>query len=89
MDNIVKNPPFPKIFGPINKDWCFYFYILSAIAFVSLVVTVLGALWIGITKRKGVEFFFTSFFIAFVYAIVYAISYLQSRLFYNICNKTL
>ena len=83
--DIIKNPPFPAIFGPISKDYCFYFYILAFIGFFLILLTVIASLYIGIVKRKGVEFYFQSALIA----ITYGIFYLQSRLLFNMCHKTL
>jgi hypothetical protein len=83
--DIVKNPPFPAIFGPLSKSYCFYFYILAFVGFFFLILTLVTSLYVGIVKRKGPEFYYQSLLIA----IVYGVFYLQNRLLYNICGKAL
>ena len=83
--NIVENPPFPSVFGPLGKNYCFYFYILAFLGFFFLILSIVVSLYIGIIKNRGIEFYFQSILIA----ITYGIFYLQSRLLYNMCTKSL
>ena len=82
--DIIKNPPFPSVFGPLGKDFCFYFYLLSFLGFLSFVLILITYLYIGITKRMGFSFYMQG--VAF--ASMYLIIYLQNRILYNMCIKT-
>lgn len=31
-----------KLFGPLGKEWCVYFYILSIVAYVAFILAVFG-----------------------------------------------
>jgi hypothetical protein len=73
------------LFGPLDRKYCDYFYILSILGFVLLVVLLISSLLVGITKRKGVDFYMQSISIAFGYAIFY----FQNRLLYSMCAGTM
>jgi hypothetical protein len=68
-------------FGPLNKEYCIYFYFLSIIGFISLVLVLVSSLFVGLSKKKGGDFYMQSFAIA----IGYAIFYFQNRLLYSMC----
>ena len=70
-----------SFFGPLSKDYCLYFYILSIVGFVLLTMMLASTLMIGITKRKGIEFYLQAVSIA----IAYGIFYFQNRLLYSMC----
>ena len=70
-----------SFFGPLSKDYCLYFYILSIVGFVLLTMMLASTLMIGITKRKGIEFYLQTVSIA----IAYGIFYFQNRLLYSMC----
>jgi hypothetical protein len=69
-------------FGPLSKDYCMYFFLLSVIGFVSLVLFLISTVMIGLSKRKGSEFYLHSFFIALGIGLY---SYFQNRLLYSMC----
>lgn len=73
------------LFGPLDRKYCDYFYILSILGFVLLAVLLVSSLLVGITKRKGVDFYMQSISIAFGYAIFY----FQNRLLYSMCAGTM
>ena len=73
------------LFGPLDRKYCDYFYILSILGFVLLVVLLISSLLVGITKRKGVDFYMQSISIA----LGYAIFYFQNRLLYSMCAGTM
>jgi len=76
MDNLLES-----FFGPLNKDYCLYFYILSVIGFILLTMMLATTLMVGITKRKGIDFYLQSVSVA----IAYGIFYFQNRLLYSMC----
>ena len=69
-----------NLFGPLSKQYCLYFYILSVLSFVFLIF-VLITLVIGIAKRKGAEFYTIMIFGAGSYAMYY----FQNRLLHSMC----
>ena len=73
-----------SLFGPLNKNYCFYFYILSVFGLISLVLLVITTLFIGVsTKRTG------SFYMQMLsVAVIYGMMYLQNRLLFNMCNNS-
>lgn len=71
------------LYGPLGKEYCIYFYILSVFGFISLIFIVLTSLVIGIYKKKGFDFYLQ----AFTLAIVYGMLYLQNRLLFNMCES--
>lgn len=73
------------IYGPLPKDYCWYFYILSVVGFISMVFTLLVALFIGITKKKDFAFFLK----ATMAVLAYGLFYFQNRLLYSMCAGSL
>lgn len=76
----MENSTMQNLFGPLSKQYCLYFYILSILAFVSLIVVIIS-LVIGITKRKSAEFYV----IMLLAAGNYAMYYFQNRLLHSMC----
>lgn len=74
-----------QVFGPISKEYCLYFYILSVIGLVLFAIAVFGAVYVALAKNKGLEYFVP----ALMASLAYFIAYLQNRLLYNMCAKTL
>lgn len=74
-----------SLFGPIGREYCLYFYILSVIAIVATAIIFIPAIYIGVTEKKGFQYFLVSL----AGIIMYLMAYLQNRLLYNMCSKTL
>ena len=70
-----------KLFGPLGKEYCLYFHILSVIGFVFLVMVILYTFIVGVSKRKGIDFYVTGL----VGSLGYAIFYFQCRLLHSMC----
>jgi len=70
-----------NLFGPLSKQYCLYFYFLSIIGLVFVVLIVVTALFIGITKRKGLDFYLATL----SGALAYGILYFQNRLLHSMC----
>lgn len=79
MDNFLQT-----VFGPLGKDYCLYFYILSMVGFFLLVLLGITSIMIGISQRKGVDFYFQMLTVG----IGYAIFYFQNRLLHSMCVGT-
>jgi len=76
MDNIQQ-----KLFSPLVKQYCLYFYILSVIGLVFVAVVLVSAVIIGVSKKKGLDFYFA----AIMGSLGYVIFYFQNRLLYSMC----
>lgn len=74
-----------NLFGPLGKNYCFYFYILSVFGIIALLMVIIISLYIGITTKKGFAFYFQALTLALVYGMIY----LQNRLLFNMCSQSL
>lgn len=74
-----------NLFGPLSRDYCLYFYLLSAIGLFFFVVSIIGILYVGFSKGKGFDFYLP----AVISSLAYFVIYLQNRLLFTMCSKTL
>lgn len=74
-----------KVFGPLDSRFCDYFFILSVLGFVMLVVVLVSSLIVGLTKGKGLDYYMQILFVA----LGYLIFYFQNRLLYTMCLASL
>ena len=74
-----------NLFGNISGEYCVYFYLLSVIGLVFFVISIAGIAYIGISRKKGLDFYLP----ATVQSLAYFFIYLQNRLLFNMCSKTL
>jgi len=74
-----------QLFGPLGKQYCLYFQVLSVIGFVFFVMVIVYAFIVGVSKRKGIEFYLA----ALVGSLGYAIFYFQNRLLHSICISSM
>lgn len=70
------------LFGPLGKEYCYYFYALSLFGLISLVLLLISAVVMIASKRRGGAFYVQMLSAAFAYAILY----LQNRLLFNMCK---
>ena len=70
------------LFGPLDRKFCDYFWLLSVLGFVLLAVLLISSLLVGISKNKGSDFYFQTISIA----LGYAIFYFQNRLLHTMCS---
>jgi len=77
----MENKTLDALFGPLNKKYCSWFYILSVLGFVFLVIAIALTLFIGISKRKGIDFYVQML----IGSLAYVIFYFQNRLLYTMC----
>lgn len=76
MDNLADS-----LFGPLSKEYCVYFYYLSIIGLILLVVLIASTLIIGLSQRKKIGFYMKMLSVA----LGYAIFYFQNRLLHSMC----
>jgi|694.fasta_scaffold02705_14 hypothetical protein len=90
MSYQVTPPIFPQkstfsIFGPLTKEYCIWFYLLSVVGFVLLVLLLVSGLFIGLSKGKNTEYYYY----LLMGSLAYGIFYFQNRLLYSMCIKSL
>ena len=73
------------LFGPLDRKFCDYFWLLSVLGFVLLAVLLISSLLVGISKNKGSDFYFQTISIA----LGYAIFYFQNRLLHSMCTGSM
>jgi hypothetical protein len=78
MNNFINS-----LFGSLSKDYCVYFYYLSILGFLFLLIVLITSIYIGITKNKGLNFYLKMLSIC----LGYGIFYFQNRLLYSMCEK--
>jgi len=70
------------LFGPLGEEYCIWFYALSILGFVYLVLFVVPAIFIGIASKKTS---FMYWFNVLAVALGYFIFYFQNRLLHTMC----
>lgn len=85
MTNMIPNMVPSNLFGNISSEYCLYFYLLSVIGIVFFVLAIVGSVYIGVSKNKGIDFYLP----ATIHSLAYFLIYLQNRLLFNMCSKTL
>ena len=76
---------FDTVFGPVSADLCLWFLFLSILGFIWLFFYLISAMYLGIVKRKGSDYYMTMIAIA----LGYGIFYIQNRILYTMCAKSL
>lgn len=71
------------LFGPLNEEYCIWFYALSIFGFVYLVLFIIPAIFIGITSKKTS---FMYWFNVLAISLGYFIFYFQNRLLHTMCT---
>lgn len=74
-----------NLFGPLGKEYCVWFYFLSILAFVSLLLFLIPAIYRGISTKKDAYYYLAIMAISFMYGI----TYFQNRLLYSMCNNSM
>ena len=70
-------------FGPLGKEYCLYFYLMSIIFFVIMIFAIFGLIFAFIKKRKEVN---TMFFINGIMLLTNSIlAYFVNRLLHTMC----
>ena len=71
-----------NLFGPLGREYCIWFYFLSVLAFISLILFFIPALWRGISTKKDVWYFLGVLAVSFMYGL----TYFQNRLLFSMCS---
>ncbi len=82
MDNLMNS-----YFGPLGKEYCTYFYILSIIFGVTFVLSAISILSFMVMNSKKVNMMFV--INAFFVLLNTFLAYLANRLLNTMCVKTL
>ena len=80
MSDITEN-----LFGPLGKEYCIWFYFLSVLAFISLLLFLIPAIYKGVISKKDIWYYLG----IFVVALMYGITYFQNRLLYSMCSGSM
>lgn len=71
-----------NLFGPLGKEYCYYFYVLSLFGFITLVLIILSSLVLLFTGKNSAGFNMQML----VAVVAYGILYFQNRLLFNMCK---
>lgn len=71
------------LFGPLGKKYCLWFYVLSIIPFIAIILLVLRALYVAFSKRGGN---LETLLAIMPVVLIYLIAYFQNRLLYSMCS---
>lgn len=74
-------------FGPLDKSNCVYFFIISVIFFILLVISIFGNLFVLIKDYKKLDFKTITGGVVMTFNIFLA--YFVNRLLYGMCTKSL
>lgn len=83
INYIMEKQSFAALFGPLDRKYCDWFYYLSLVAFVFMVLTLL-ALVLGLFSKKAKSEHLGG---ALYATLMYAAFYFQNRLLYSMCLK--
>jgi len=72
-----------SLFGPLGKKYCIWFYILSVIPFIAIVLLIVRALYVAFSKRGGNM---ETLLNILPVVLIYLIAYFQNRLLYSMCS---
>ena len=80
-----------SLFGVLNKHYCNYFYILSIIGYIWLILSVITSLYFlyNSSISKGNKEMSKKFYISLIPIAAYFILYFQNRLLYSMCANSL
>ena len=68
-------------FGPLSRKYCVWFYWLSVVGFVMLILLLASSLYIALSQKISKEIVMS----IISSALVYGVFYFQNRLLYTMC----
>lgn len=74
-----------KLFGPLSKQFCLYFYFLSMLNFCIVIFLIISTIIICIYKRRDGAFYLQMV----MTTLLYAIFYFQNRILHTMCSNSL
>ena len=81
-----------SLFGALSKPYCNYFYVLSVIGYIWLIISVITSLYLlylSFTSTSLRKEWTKHFYISLVPMAAYFILYFQNRLLYSMCKNSL
>lgn len=78
-------------FSVLSKPYCNYFYLLSIIGYIWLIISVITSLYFlyNSLTSKGNKEMSKRFYISLIPMAAYFILYFQNRLLYSMCKNSL
>lgn len=78
-------------FSVLSQPYCNYFYLVTIILYVWLIISALKALFFlySALTSKGDKTVFTKFYVSLIPFAAFFILYFKNRLFYSMCTKSL
>ena len=76
-----------KLFGPLGKEWCMYFYLLSIVAYITFVLAVFGLGGYVLTRYKNLNR--SHIFNLIIVILNSFIFYITQRLMHTMCIRSL
>jgi hypothetical protein len=83
----MSNSFMDRFFGPLSKEYCNYFYIVSIIFAISFVFIIISILYLMVTNIKKFDMSLTISSLSSLISLLAA--YLVNRLLYTMCVKTI
>jgi hypothetical protein len=83
---IIMTNPLDAIVGPLDKQYCFYFYFISIIFFFGAIVSFIKLVSALFSSKKIMTNTNLQYFFVLAHSLVY---YLVNRIMYNMCIKSL
>jgi hypothetical protein len=74
-----------QVFGTLPKQYCIYFYVVCIIAFIVLISSIFGLLYLF--TQKNVHYL--TYVNAVALIVSYLLSYISARLLYSMCISSL
>lgn len=74
-------------FGPLDKNVCVYFLVLSMIFFYTLILVLGMEVFFAVRHFKEIDFRVATNGVLLLFNIF--IAYFVNRVFYNMCNRTM
>lgn len=68
-------------FGPLSKDWCLYFYLLSILWFIVFVISVFSLISFLLTKKVDGKVVGS----LVVYSLTVLVLYFEKRILHGMC----
>ena len=76
-----------KLFGPLNKEWCDYFLIISMIMYVFFIIAIFTEVVFIFKHYKTLNF--RTIMHGFLMLVNAFLAYMVNRLLYSMCIKSL
>ena len=74
-------------FGPLGKEWCLYFYVLSIIFFITFFLILIGIIITAVTKPKKMDMMFIGNSAVLLFNSILA--YFVNRLLNTMCMNSI